>query len=100
MQGQASVVDGDTVEIAGQRMFNGIDAPESRQYCNDAKGFAYPCGRRAAQALGEFVAASLLSEGFVHLFSQRVEQISQGSFLARLNESLSRHTGADRFMGI
>ncbi|MER9714177.1 thermonuclease family protein [Mesorhizobium sp. M0174] len=59
MEGRASVIDGDTVEIAGQRIrFNGIDAPESRQHCDDAKGFDYPCGRRAAQALDKFLAAS------------------------------------------
>ena len=41
--GVASVIDGDTIEVHGLRIrFNGIDAPESKQYCNDARGFEYP----------------------------------------------------------
>ncbi|WP_246685785.1 thermonuclease family protein [Mesorhizobium sp. B2-4-6] len=57
--GVASVIDGDTIEVHGQRIrFNGIDAPESRQYCDDAKGFEYPCGRRSAEALDTFLTAS------------------------------------------
>ncbi len=32
--GVASVIDGDTIEVHGQRIrFHGIDAPESRQLC-------------------------------------------------------------------
>src|SRR6185437_3153724 len=59
IEGRATVIDGDTIEIAGQRIrFNGVDAPESSQYCEDAKGFEYPCGRVAATALDEFLAAS------------------------------------------
>ena len=50
--GQASVIDGDTIEIRGVRVrLHGIDAPESAQTCEDATGAVYPCGRRAAFAL-------------------------------------------------
>ncbi|MDW6025900.1 thermonuclease family protein [Mesorhizobium sp. BAC0120] len=57
--GRASVIDGDTIEVAGQRIrFNGIDAPESWQLCNDAAGRKYQCGKVAADALDEFLAAS------------------------------------------
>ncbi len=52
-------MDGDTVEIAGERIrFNGVDAPESWQVCHDGNGRAYRCGQAAANALDEFLAAS------------------------------------------
>lgn len=57
--GRASVIDADTIEIAGERIrLNGIDAPESWQICHDGNGKAYRCGQVAAQALDEFLAAS------------------------------------------
>lgn len=57
--GRASVVDGDTIDIQGQRIrFNGIDAPETRQVCLDADRREYRCGKVAAEALNVFLAKS------------------------------------------
>jgi len=59
MVGRASVVDGDTIEIAGKRIrINGIDAPESSQLCQDAQGRSYRCGAMSARALDQVLAAS------------------------------------------
>jgi endonuclease YncB( thermonuclease family) len=53
--GQASVIDGDTIDIHGTRIrFSGIDAPESAQTC-EVEGASYRCGQKAALALGDFI---------------------------------------------
>ena len=55
--GQASVIDGDTLEIHGTRIrLWGIDAPESSQLCRDDNSSLYRCGAQAASDLDTFVA--------------------------------------------
>ena len=53
LAGRASVIDGDTLEIHGERIrLLDIDAPESRQTCGDP---AWRCGQKAALVLAEFI---------------------------------------------
>jgi endonuclease YncB( thermonuclease family) len=55
LMGRATVIDGDTIEINGQRIgLFGIDAPELQQTCV-ADGETYQCGQQAALALAERV---------------------------------------------
>lgn len=57
--GQASVIDGDTIEIAGERVqLNSVDAPEEWQVCLDERGADYRCGKESASALDAFLSAS------------------------------------------
>lgn len=60
--GRASVIDGDTIEIHGERIrFHGVDAPESGQTCNDADGDKWRCGQKAAYELSDKLGARTVS---------------------------------------
>lgn len=57
LSGQASVIDGDTLEIHGTRVrLWGIDAPEISQLCRGEDSLPYRCGAKAANELDAFVA--------------------------------------------
>ncbi len=54
--GTTRVIDGDTLEVHGQRIrLHGIDAPESRQHCR-LDGKLWQCGKGAANALADKIA--------------------------------------------
>jgi endonuclease YncB( thermonuclease family) len=56
ISGPATVVDGDTLEISGQKIrLEGIDAPESLQTCGRAKGGTWACGRESADVLAKLI---------------------------------------------
>lgn len=57
LAGQASVIDGDTLEIHGIRIrLWGIDAPESSPLCRGEDSLQYRCGAQAANDLDAFIA--------------------------------------------
>ncbi len=54
--GKPRVIDGDTIEIAGERIrLHGIDAPEAKQTCQDDYDKEWRCGQEATFALTKMV---------------------------------------------
>jgi endonuclease YncB( thermonuclease family) len=54
--GPVRVIDGDSLIRGGTEIrLYGIDAPEYRQTCRDARGMDWPCGRAAAEALRRMI---------------------------------------------
>lgn len=57
VHGPAMAVDGDTLDVAGQRVrLEGIDAPEYSQTCASAWIGTWDCGKQAQRALAKMIA--------------------------------------------
>lgn len=56
------VIDGDSFTVGNRKLrLDGIDAPELKQMCRDAKGLEWPCGRVSRAALEALLLAPGLS---------------------------------------
>jgi endonuclease YncB( thermonuclease family) len=61
LTGRARVVDGDTLELNGERLrLMGIDAPEKRQTCERDDGRTWKCGKWVSKELADLLAASTI----------------------------------------
>lgn len=101
--GRASIVDGDTLEIRGQRIrLWGADAPESRQTC-ERGGATYRCGADAANALSRWVGQRTVTcfpqgrpDRYRRIVARcRVGGVDMGSWLIRRGHALDfqRYSG-------
>jgi endonuclease YncB( thermonuclease family) len=62
MSGAARIIDGDSLEVGGVRIrIFGIDAPEYRQQCRNARGESYACGREARRALDRLIGGRIVT---------------------------------------
>ena len=60
ISGNARVLDGDTLAVAGQRIrLHGIDAPETRQTCT-RNGRRWACGKAATRAMRQLIGRSMV----------------------------------------
>ena len=54
--GRAEIIDGDTIRVENTPVrLDGIDAPESRQECENAAGRSYRCGEAATRFLADLI---------------------------------------------
>jgi endonuclease YncB( thermonuclease family) len=91
LAGQASIIDGDTLEIHGTRIrLWGIDAPETTQLCRGDDSLQYRCGAKAANELDAFIARRPVSRIPISLDQHRrtvatcsVGDVDLGEWLVR-----------------
>lgn len=77
VSGPATVVDGDTLRVAGQSVrLYGIDTPEQDQTCLTEQQVAYACGDIATQATTQLIGGN-------PVFCQGVDQDRYGRVVAR-----------------
>ena len=75
--GRANVIDGDTIEIHGERIrIRDIDAPESQQTCADRHGTTWRCGQKASLALSDWIGQRTVT-------CETTEKDKYGRWLAR-----------------
>ncbi len=85
IEGRASVIDGDTIDIHGTRIrLSGIDAPEQNQRCDDEEGRAYRCGRDAAFHLDDMIKGAVV----------RCDQRDVDRYKRIISECFSKHPQA------
>ena len=65
-EAKVKVIDGDSLILNNQEIrLSGIDAPEYKQYCFDAKNQKYPCGILAKKALEHLLDENLTCQTIV-----------------------------------
>jgi hypothetical protein len=94
LTGQASIIDGDTLEIHGTRIrLWGIDAPESSQLCRGEDSLQYRCGAKAANELDTFIAKRPVSCIPISLDQYGHNPSSAGFTITTSGFEFSVHTG-------
>lgn len=91
LMGNASVIDGDTIEIHGSRIrLHGIDAPEAGQTCLQ-NNKAYRCGQKAALFLDTLIGSSTVSceKKDTDRYDRTIAECFSGAI--NLNESMVRN---------
>jgi endonuclease YncB( thermonuclease family) len=101
------VIDGDTLEVEGQRMrLSGIDAFELGQTCLDAGGQPWHCGAAAKAALAELVQGQAIActvvddtpaEGYVAQCKVR-DEVDVGGYMVRAGLALADRKVNDHYV--